>query len=152
MPDPPDGLVVVLVGLGVEVWLGSGAGFRVESRLGSVLLRVGVGLLVFGRVGVAFGGVGVGLGVYAGVLGLIGVDEASSVIEGIGCSWLVGLLEPVSRSTNHPMPVSRTRAERDARMGPATPRPSDRLWFVMVCSLARGSTASLPPEPHFTKL
>jgi hypothetical protein len=132
-----------LVGRGVEVWLGFGDGFRVASRLGAVVFRVGVGvgLLVFGRVGVAFGGVGVGLGVYAGVLGLIGVDEASSVIEVIGCSWLVGLPEPVSRSTNHPMPISNTRAESDARTGPATPPPSDRLWFVMVCSLAQGSTA-----------
>jgi len=146
VPDPPDGWVVVLVGLGVAVWLGfgEGLGVRVASRLGSVVLRVGFGLVAFGRVGVALGVRVVRRGVDDGLLGRVGVRDASSVTEVTGLSWLVGFSAPVSRSTNHPMPISRTSADSEARTGPATPLPSDRLWFVMVCSLAHLCTTSRP--------
>lgn len=75
-------------------------------------------------------------GVYDGLVGRTGVLDASSTVV-IGLSWLVTLLLPVSRSTNHPTPTSRTRADSDAMRGPATPLPSDRLWFVMVCTFAQ---------------
>jgi hypothetical protein len=140
-------------GVGVAVWLGfcDGFGVRVLPRLGAVLDRVGVGvgLFVFDRVGVGVGVVR--RGVYDGVVGRIGVagvvSGASSIAEVTdvtGVSWLVTLRSPVSRRTNHPMPASRTKADSEAMRGPATPLPSDRLWFVMVSSLAQISACRLP--------
>jgi len=149
-----------------------GFGVRVLLRLGAVVDRVGVGLFVLDRVGVAAGvrvglGVGVGVvrrGVYDGLVGRIGVTEAwlgarspTGAVEAIGLSWLVGLLfDPVSRSTNHPTPSSRTRAAIEAMSGPATPPPAGRLWFVLwfvtVSSLAQVTVFPRPEDPPFTNL
>jgi hypothetical protein len=121
-----------------------GVGVRVLSRLGALVDRVGVGVFVADRVGVGVRvGVAVGAGVvrrgvYDGLVGRTGVLDASSTVV-IGLSWLVTLLEPVCRTTNHPTPTSRTRADSDAISGPATPLPGDRLWFVMVCTFAQVS-------------
>jgi hypothetical protein len=146
-------------GVGVAVRLGFGDGFgdRVPPRLGAVLDRVGagVGLFVFDRVGVGV----VRRGVYDGVVGRIGVtgvdigaSSDAEVTDVTGLSWLVTRRSPVSRRTNHPMPANRTKADSEAIRGPATPLPSDRLWFVMVSSLAQVSACALPARPHFTNL
>ena len=147
-----------------------GFGVRVLLRLGAVD-RVGVGLFVLDRVGVAEGvrvglGVGVGVvrrGVYDGLVGRIGVTEAwlgarspTGAVEAIGLSWLVGLFDSVSRSTNHPTPSSRTRADIEAMSGPATPPPAGRLWFVLwfvtVSSLAQVTVFRRPDGAPFTNL
>ena len=128
-------------------------------RLGAVVVRVGVGLFVFDRVGV---GVGVGVvrrGVTDGLVGRIGVDRvligassAAVVTEVTGFAWLVGLRSPVSRKTNQLMPTNRTRADSEAIRGPATPLLSDRLWFVMVSSLAQVGACQLLGRAPFTNL
>lgn len=139
---------VVLVGVGVGVGVAERVGFgevvevvglgvRELLRLGADVVRVGFGVTVEGVVE------GVRRGVYDGVGGRTGVaDDASSLavsIDEIGSDWLVTLLLSVWRSTNHPMPASNTRADSDAMRGPATPLPGDRLWFVMICSLAQAN-------------
>jgi hypothetical protein len=146
VPDPPPGFVVggfeVVV---VRVGFGDGLGVRVPSRLGLLVDRVGVGVdrLVFDGVALGFG-VGVRVGVSVGRTGvddgLVGVREVSadaSSVAVMGDSWPVILRLSVSRTTNHPMPISRTKADSEAMRGPATPLPGDRLWFVMVCSFAQ---------------
>lgn len=125
--------------------MGRGDGVRVLSRLGALVDRVGFGVTLFvvDRVGVGAGVVR--RGVYDGLVGRIGVaDDASSLAtDVIGVSWLVTLLGPVCRRTNHPTPASRTRADSDAMRGPATPLTDGRLWFVMICSLARARACPL---------
>jgi hypothetical protein len=102
-------------------------------------------------------GVGVGVvrrGVDAGLVGGAGVLDASSaavVIDVIGSSWLVTLLSDC-RMTNHPTPAIRTRAEKDARSGPATPLRDGRLWFVMLCSLAQANACQRARSPPLTTL
>ncbi|GAA1698016.1 hypothetical protein GCM10009745_50380 [Kribbella yunnanensis] len=78
---------------GVAVWLGVVVGFRVPSRLGAVLDRVGVGLTVFAGVGVGVTDA-VRRGVADGLVGRIGVgvtDASSTGVEAAvsGSSWLV---------------------------------------------------------------
>src|ERR1700754_1726648 len=142
-PEPPlpVGLEVVRVGAGVAVWLGfgddlagllDGFGVRVASRLGAVVFRVGagggVGVVARVRDGVALGGVD------DGVVGRTVVRDASSasgtpsagVLAVIGRSWLVTFRLSMSCRTNHPMPTSRTSADKEAINGPATPAPGDR--------------------------
>jgi hypothetical protein len=118
--------LVVFVGVDVAVRLGfgEGVGVLVLSRLGCVV-RVGrgVGLFVVVRVGVGVGVVR--RGVYDGLVGRTGVALAgassAAVTSVTGVSWPVTLPLPVSRRTNHPRPASRTRAEKEASRGPATP-------------------------------
>ncbi|GAB3935026.1 hypothetical protein GCM10029976_044810 [Kribbella albertanoniae] len=87
--------VVDFEALGVAVWLGAVVGFRVPSRLGTVLDLAGVGVGVGDLVTALVGGtVAVRRGVADGLIGRIGVGvaEASSVDVGIavsGCSWPV---------------------------------------------------------------
>jgi hypothetical protein len=159
---------VVLVGVGVAVWLGFDVGFRVGFLVGVV---VGSGVRVLSRLGAvvrvgvavfALVGVGVGVvrrGVTDGLVGRTGVTDclagASSVAgwtEVTGVSWPVTFFGPVWCTTNHPMPTSRTSAEREARSGPATPLPGDRLWFVMPSTLAQANDYQPPPATHFTNL
>jgi hypothetical protein len=139
------------VGVAVRLGFGDGFGVRVEPRLGAVLDRVGVGV---GRFVVDRVGAGVGVvrrGVVDGVVGRIGVagveigaSSDAEVTDVTGFSWLVTWRPPVSRRTNHPMPANRTKADSEAMRGPATPLPGDRLWFVMVCSLAQVSACRCP--------
>ncbi|WP_350278644.1 hypothetical protein [Kribbella sp. HUAS MG21] len=132
------GVRVLGVRLGVRV-----LGVRLLLRLGAVVFRLGVGVTV-GRTGVR-------RGVYDGLPGLLGgaAEESSATI---GASALVTLPVPVSRRTNHPTPASRTRADSEARSGPATPWGRGRLWFVMVCSLAQVGACQRGDGPHFTNL
>jgi hypothetical protein len=150
-------VLVVLVGVGVGVGLAErvgvdvvGCGVRELLRLGAVVDRVGFGvtrLVVVGDVD------GVRRGVYDGLAGRVGVADASSaavVIEVIGSSWLVALVSVV-RMTNHPTPAIRTRADKDARSGPATPFLGvGRLWFVMLSSLAQATACPFAQQPPFT--
>jgi hypothetical protein len=155
-PDPPTGfevLVVVLVGVGVAERVGVdvlGCGVRELLRLGAVVDRVGFGVTLLVVVGDLEG---VRRGVYAGLVARAGVVEASSaavVIDVIGSSWLVTRLSDV-RMTNHPTPAIRTRADKDARSGPATPfLGMGRLWFVMLSSLAQARACQLLQDPPFT--
>jgi hypothetical protein len=81
----------------------------------------------------------------------LGASSLAGATDVIGVSWLVGLL-PVWRTTNHPTPTSRTSADSDAIRGPATPLPSDRLWFVMVCTLAQAHVCRPAQSLPFTNL
>jgi hypothetical protein len=113
-----------------------GCGARVLPRLGADVVRVGFGVTLFVVEGVR-------RGVYDGLVGRTGADaDASSLavaIDVIGSDWLVTLLLSDRRSVNHPTAASNTRADSDARRGPATLLARGRLWFVMMCSLAQGS-------------
>lgn len=146
--------MAVGVGVGVAVCRGVYvvAGVRVLPRLGAVVDLVGVGVVRRGGVydGVADGPDGAD-GV-AGTDGAAGDASSAGSADVIVVSWLVGRGVPVCRMTNHPMPASRTRADNDARRGPATPLLGDRLWFVMLSSLAQGTACQLATHEHFTKL
>jgi hypothetical protein len=108
---------VDLRGVVVAVREGVLLGVRVLPRLGAVVDLVGVGTGV--GVGVVRDGVDVGV-----------ADDVSSLAgatDVIGVSWPVAFGLSVWRTTNHPTPPSRTRADNDAMSGPATPLPADRL-------------------------
>ncbi|HWD82801.1 MAG TPA: hypothetical protein VG497_28065 [Kribbella sp.] len=140
--------VGVGVGVGVAVCRGFGvyvdvAGVLVLPRLGAVVDRVGVAVVRRGGVDEGLDGVADGT-----------ADEASSAGRGVvtDVSWLVARGVPVCRMTNHPTPASSTSADNDASRGPATPLLRDRLWFVMLSSLAQANACQLQRSQHFTKL
>ena len=159
-PDPPTGfeVLVVLVGVGVADRVGVdvvGCGVRELLRLGAVVDRVGFGVALLAVDGVLDGVGVVRRGVYDGLVARAGVAEASSdavVIDVIGSSWLVTRLSDV-RMTNHPTPAIRTRADKDARSGPATPfLRVGRRWFVMLSSLAQATACPFAQRPPLTTL
>jgi hypothetical protein len=139
--DPPIGfdVLVVVVGVGVAERVGVdvlGCGVRELLRLGAVVDRVGFGVTLLVVDGVLEGVAVVRRGVYDGLVGRAEASSPAVVIDVTGVSWLVTLLSDC-RSTNHPTPAINTRADKDARSGPATLLLRvGRLWFVMMCSLA----------------
>lgn len=79
-----------------------------------------------------------GVTLYAGL-----ADVRVDAVDATGFSWPAGRGVPDCRMTNHPTPASRISADNDASSGPATPLPGDRLWFVMLSSLAQVSGCQL---------
>jgi hypothetical protein len=157
-PDPPTGfeVFVVLVGVGVAERVDVvGCGVRELLRLGAVVDRVGFGVTLLAVDGVLDGVGVVRRGVDDGLVGRTGVAEASSaavVIAVIGSCRLVTRVSDV-RMTNHPTPAIRTRADKDARSGPATPfLRVGRRWFVMLSSLAQAGACPLLGSLRLTTL